>query len=47
MHPASILGFMTAPHDDTQIGGDPVASVMWLSAGSDVEPLIDLLEARK
>ncbi|WP_182045209.1 hypothetical protein [Curtobacterium sp. ME26] len=47
MHPTSILGFMTTPHSYTQIDGEPATPVVWLTAGRDVQPLLELLETRR
>ncbi|WIB00355.1 hypothetical protein [Curtobacterium sp. MCBA15_012] len=47
MYPASILCFMTTPHADTPIAGQPVTPVEWLTAHRDVQPLLQLLRARR
>lgn len=41
------LGFMTTPHPDTLIGGRPATPVDWITAGQDVQPLLDLLRTRR
>ncbi|WP_022904498.1 hypothetical protein [Curtobacterium sp. B8] len=46
MHPTAILGFMTTPHSYTSIDGEPATPVEWLTAGHDVQPLLELLETR-
>ena len=47
MHPTSILGFMTTPHPYTRIQGVPATPVEWLTAGRQVQPLLELLETRR
>lgn len=44
-HPATILGFMTTPHDDTLIDGVPVTPIVWLLADGDPQELIDMLDS--
>lgn len=41
------LGCMTTPHPDTFIGGRPATPVDWITAGQDVQPLLDLLRIRR
>lgn len=43
--PASIRGFMTTPHTETQVAGRDVAPIEWLRAGGDVETLVELLNS--
>lgn len=43
--PASIRGFMTAPHTETQLVGRAVTPVEWLRAGGNIETLVGLLDS--
>lgn len=44
-HPATILGFMTTPHDGTLIDGVPATPIVWLLADGDPQELIDMLDS--
>lgn len=44
-HPATILGLMTTPHDDTLVNGAAVTSTVWLLADGNPQKLIDMLDS--
>lgn len=44
-HPATILGFMTTPHDGTLVDGVPATPIVWLLADGDPQELIDMLDS--
>lgn len=46
MQPASILRFMTTPHERLAVRCEPVSPVDWLLRGGDVQKVVELLEAR-
>jgi hypothetical protein len=43
--PASIQGFMTTPHTDTQVAGRAATPIEWLRAGGNVQTLVELLDS--
>lgn len=46
MHPASILRFMTKPHDRLTLSCEPVSPADWLLRGGDVQKLVKILDAQ-
>ena len=42
VHPLTLAGFLTGPSPDLLLGDEPVSPALWLSAGGEVAPVVEL-----